>query len=43
MNSTALTLFQDLCVIGNSLAAYRDTHAPCSDDWTALTCVSMTP
>jgi hypothetical protein len=40
--STSLALFHDLCEIGNALAAYRDTHVPCSDDWTACTCLLLT-
>lgn len=39
--SLALGLFHDLCVLGNALAAYRDTRAPCSDDCTALTCLIL--
>lgn len=39
--SLALALFEDLCVVGNGLAAYRDTHAPCSDDWTTVTCLLL--
>lgn len=35
--STALMLFHDLCAVGNALAAYRDTHPPCSDDWATCT------
>lgn len=35
--SVALRLFDDLCVVGNDLEAYRDTYAPGSDAWTALT------
>jgi hypothetical protein len=31
--STALQLFQDLCVIGNALEALRDTSCPASDEW----------
>jgi hypothetical protein len=40
--SLALGLFEDLCTVGNALAAYRDTHEPCSDDWTACTCILLT-
>jgi len=40
--SLALALFADLCTVGNALAVYRDTHAPCSDDWTAVTCILLT-
>jgi hypothetical protein len=40
--SVALALFHDLCTVGNALAAYRDTHEPCSDDWTACTCILLT-
>jgi len=39
--SMALCLFNDLCVVGNALAVYRDTHEPCSDDWTAVTCLIL--
>jgi hypothetical protein len=39
--SLALCLFNDLCAVGNALAAYRDRFAPCSDDWTALTCLVL--
>jgi len=39
MNDLGLTLFDHLCAVGNALEAYRDTHAPASDAWTALTCI----
>jgi hypothetical protein len=39
--SVALALFDDLCAVGNALGAYRDTHAPCSDDWATLTCLIL--
>jgi len=39
--STALALFQDLCDIGNALSQVRDRFEPCSDDWTALTCLIL--
>lgn len=37
----ALTLFHQLCDVGNALAHVRDTQAPCSDTWTALTCIIL--
>ena len=40
--STALALFHRLCDVGNALAHVRDTQEPCSDTWTALTCVLLT-
>jgi hypothetical protein len=42
VNDLALALFHDLCVVGNALADYRDRHPPCSDDWTACTCILLT-
>jgi hypothetical protein len=39
--STALALFQSLCDVGNALAHVRDTQEPCSDTWTALTCLVL--
>jgi hypothetical protein len=39
--STALALFEDLCAVGNALASYRDRFTPCSDDWTAVTCLLL--
>jgi hypothetical protein len=38
----ALELFHQLCDIANNLSLYRDTHEPCSDDWTACTCILLT-
>ena len=40
--SVGLELFEQLCCIGNALSRYRDTHEPCSDDWTACTCILLT-
>lgn len=40
--STALCLFHQLCDVGNALADVRDMQAPCSDTWTALTCILLT-
>jgi hypothetical protein len=40
--SLALALFDELCVVGTALATYRDRFVPCSDDWTALTCILLT-
>ena len=37
----ALTLFHRLCDVGNALAHVRDTQEPCSDTWTALTCILL--
>lgn len=37
--STALCLFDHLCAVGNAMALLRDTQEPCSDLWTALTCL----
>ena len=39
--STALCLFDQLCAVGNALAAVRDTQEECSDAWAALTCVLL--
>jgi hypothetical protein len=39
--STALCLFHQLCDVGNALAHVRDAQEPCSDTWTALTCVLL--
>jgi hypothetical protein len=39
--SLALALFESLCEIANNLSAYRDRFAPCSDDWTAVTCLLL--
>jgi hypothetical protein len=41
MNDGAIALFHDLCQIGNALVDYRDRHAPCSDDWTMVTCLVL--
>ena len=41
MSSLGLTLFHQLCDVGNALAAVRDTFEPCSDTWTALTCIIL--
>jgi hypothetical protein len=35
--SVALSLFQQLCEVGNALEELRDAYVPGSDDWTALT------
>jgi hypothetical protein len=35
--SLALTLYDALCVVGNALEAARETFAPASDPWLALT------
>ena len=37
----ALSLFHALCDVGNALAHVRDTQEPCSDTWTALTCLVL--
>ena len=37
----ALTLFHTLCDVGNALAHVRDVQEPCSDTWTALTCIIL--
>lgn len=37
----ALMLFQQLCDVGNALAHVRDAQEPCSDTWTALTCIIL--
>jgi hypothetical protein len=37
--STALALFHHLCALGTALAQVRDIYEPCSDTWTALTCL----
>jgi hypothetical protein len=34
-------LFQQLCDVGNALAHVRDAQEPCSDTWTALTCIIL--
>lgn len=41
MNSLGLALFHNLCALGNALAHLRDTYEPCSDQWTALTCLVL--
>lgn len=41
MNSTGLLIFQRLCALGNALTQLRDQEAPCSDQWTALTCLVL--
>ena len=41
MNDLGLTLFHDLCLVGNALVAYRERFVPCSDDWTAVTCLIL--
>ena len=40
--STGLALFQQLCEVGNALAHVRDRQEPCSDTWTAPTCILLT-
>lgn len=35
--SLALCLFQHLCAVGNALELLRETFAPASDPWLALT------
>ena len=35
--SVALTLFHQLCDVGNALEQLRELHAPGSDDWCACT------
>jgi hypothetical protein len=37
----ALQLFDHLCAVGNALALLRDREEPCSDLWTALTCLLL--
>ena len=39
--STALALFHQLCDLGTALAQVRDSQEPCSDTWTALTCLLL--
>lgn len=41
MNSVGLALFDQLCAVGNALALLRDQHEPCSDTWTAMTCLLL--
>ena len=41
MASIGLLLFNQLCAVGNALAFLRDQEEPCSDRWTALTCVLL--
>jgi hypothetical protein len=40
--SLALALFERLVIIGNCLELLRERYEPCSDDWTALTCLLLT-
>lgn len=40
--SVALQLFRQLCDLGTALAQVRDVYEPCSDTWTALTCLLLT-
>ena len=37
----ALHLFDQLCAVGNALVQLRDQEEPCSDQWTALTCLVL--
>lgn len=37
MRSLGLTLFKQLCEVGNLMEAWRDRYAPGSDDWCAAT------
>jgi hypothetical protein len=39
--STALALFRQLCALGTALGQVRDLYEPCSDTWTALTCLVL--
>ena len=39
--SVALALFHQLRDVGTALAVLRDSQEPCSDTWTALTCVLL--
>jgi hypothetical protein len=39
--SVALCLFDQLCAVGNAMAQLRDQQEPCSDLWTALTCLLL--
>ena len=37
----ALTLFHQLCDVGNALAHVRDAQEPCADTWAALTYILL--
>jgi hypothetical protein len=41
MNSLGLTLFHQLCDVGNALVLLRDREEPCSDRWCDLTCLLL--
>jgi hypothetical protein len=39
--SVALALFDQLCAVGNALVLLQGQEEPCSDLWTALTCLLL--